>query len=72
MEALPILVLISAVCASATVGALIGESRAGRTQGMLLGLFLGPLGWLIAVMSRPVDHDEVQRLRGRRVHKDFM
>jgi hypothetical protein len=34
-----------------TVGALIGSARGHTAGGALLGLLLGPIGWLIAAMA---------------------
>jgi hypothetical protein len=56
----------------ATVGALLGDRVGRKTDGMIYGLLLGPLGWLFAVMMKPIDKAEVARLRaGRGVKNDL-
>ena len=48
MEFIFFWVMVPAV--SALVGYLIGGSKGNGLAGLLLGLFLGPLGWLIAAV----------------------
>jgi len=45
------LLLISWVVVSPIVGAIIGQTRNNRALGAVLGLFLGPLGWLLVLLN---------------------
>jgi hypothetical protein len=38
---------------SGIVGAMIGSSKGKSSAGFLLGLFLGPIGWIIAAVMTP-------------------
>ena len=58
----PMLIVVGIVCAffgSAALGGLIAESKRRRpTEGMMLGLLLGPIGVIVAAMlpnwTRPI------------------
>ena len=39
------------ICASATVGAIIGEWHGTRNAGAVFGALLGPIGWLIVALN---------------------
>ena len=46
--------LLFALAAFGLVGALCGRTRGKEGLGLLAGLFLGPLGWLLILLAYPV------------------
>lgn len=53
VSALLTLVLSLALCG--LVGALCGRTRGKEGTGLLAGLFLGPIGWLLILLAYPVQ-----------------
>jgi hypothetical protein len=59
-----IVVLVIAVpLVCGCIGGWIGEQRDRGTAGFWLGLFLGPLGWIIAALLDPTPEEIVRRER---------
>lgn len=46
-----------------TLGALIGQGKGRRKEGALLGIFLGPLGLLLAVFYEPAPPVYLKRIK---------
>jgi hypothetical protein len=45
--------IIIGLLGSAIIGYLCGRGRGREVEGGILGLFLGPVGWLITLLLRP-------------------
>ena len=45
-----LVVALAVWCASGMIGAACGSSRGRGAAGFMLGLFLGPLGWVVALL----------------------
>jgi hypothetical protein len=57
------LMLIGGATLAGAVGAAIGQSKGKTSYGLLLGLLLGPLGWLLVAAS-PSGHPKCPACKG--------
>jgi hypothetical protein len=56
-------VLLAAWCLLATVGYLLGQAKGREAEGILFGVFLGPIGWLLIAVG-PDQRPKCAHCRG--------